>query len=215
MLAKRQVYFIDIKKCLREAQNLIPLLKISAKTAGRAENRELVEGYEQDLQKLKGELESAEGFAEEDDRARLLGNGRHEEVVELNTRAMVAQKKMQESTSMLSEAERAGSDTITTGASVLEELERQKEMLGHSRGTLGDLSTQISKARTVMNDIWSQMNTVSILKIIIIIVLVIACCSVVYFRFIWSPDKSEQTPSPPLIPPFGTPTPGMPTVDGS
>jgi len=214
---KRQHFFLDIKKCLREAQKLIPSMIISAKTSGRAENRELVEGYEQALQKLKEELETAEGSAEEDDRARLLGNRRGEEVIELNTRAMVAQKTMQESTSILSDAERMGSDTIRHGGSILEELERQKEMIGHSRGTLGDFNSKLSEARSVMNDVWSKMNTVSVLKIIIITVLIVACCSVVYFRFIWSPDKSGQSaPAPPLLPPFVAPTSGMmPTGDGS
>jgi len=212
---KRQKIFVDIKKNLREAQALIPSMIISSRTAGRAENRELVEGYEQALKKLKEELEVALYEAEQHDTVILLGNKRQDDrMVNLHpTRSMAAQQQMQQSTSILEDASRTGEETLNTGVSVLEELGRQREVLGHSRNALGDINTQLAKARTVMNEIWGKMTISSILRGIIIIALIFACCFVVYFRFIWSP--SSESPWLPDLPPLIPPTGGPPTGGGN
>jgi len=212
----RQRIFLEVNRHLGEAQDVIPLLRFSARSLG-AENLELVNGYELALQKLKEELKSAENFAEEDDRARLFGRRNELEHDELNdTREMVAQRKMQESINILQEAERNVDISINSGAGTLVELGRQKEIIKGSRQALSNINSKLSKAKSVMNDIWTKTTKTSIIKGVIIIVLVIACIFVIYFRYIWSPDPGNRASGPAVnpVPPVESPISPPPVTPG-
>uniref|UniRef100_A0A6B2LFS7 Vesicle transport v-SNARE N-terminal domain-containing protein n=1 Tax=Arcella intermedia TaxID=1963864 RepID=A0A6B2LFS7_9EUKA len=203
----RQKNIMEVKKLFNEARELIGLMNsaiVSSGTTERMEYKKLIEGYGQALENLKKELQVAEGKSRMDDRGRILNynpeNGEYEPTP-LASRGESAQEMMRNTTQILHDVERTGSGTVQSGADVLVELEKQREILAQSRFTLQNLTANLVKARGIMNDIWTNMTLTGIVKGLIILVLLVSCFCVVYFRFIWVPEKiiNVLPPSPPVV----------------
>jgi len=208
---KRQATLMEIRKILyRDAEDVMKVMKISARSAGNVEYKEIIMVYEENLNKLKVELDRTIEAANADDLRQLLPV-KDEIEIDLTPHPSIvkAQLKMRESTTILAHTERMGEDTIHSGSRTLEELDRQREIMLHSKDTLDSLNNRLTKARDVMNDIWGKMNVTSLLKGLIILTLIVACFCVIYFRFIWNP-KGSSSPSEFFAFPAG-PSPTAPT----
>lgn len=68
--------------------------------------------------------------------------------------------------------------------SILQDLHRQRQTIGHARDTLHGADDNISRARRVLTSMSRRITTNKLIMIGIILLLLVSICLVVYYKYI-------------------------------
>ena len=117
---------------------------------------------------------------------------------------MATTERTNRQTDKLRAAHQVCLETEQIGASIMEDLESQKQTIAHARATLAGASAGLDKSAKILRGMGRRALKNKVLMIVIIITLVIMISFIIWFNWFHHPAEPSP-PSPPLPPPLPPP----------
>jgi len=160
---------------------------LNVPSASRTKLQARLKTHKSDFEKLKRDVKTASSRASgPTDRELLLavsnGTDLDSASVDQRARLLAGTERLAESSSRLQDSHRIALETETVGASVLEDIRRQREQILHTRTTLTEADSYIDKASRTLKIMTRRMATSRVITILIIVVLVALILFVVYAK---------------------------------
>jgi len=187
---ERKVTLRAIDREIDEATEIFSQMDIeivNMPSASRSRLQARLKNHKSDLEKLKRDVKAVASRAPgPTDREQLLsarnGTDLDSAAVDQRARLLMGTERLAESSLRLQESHRVALETETVGASVLDDLRRQREQILHTRNTLTEADSYIDKASRTLRTMSRRMATSRAITILIIIILVALILFVVYAK---------------------------------
>jgi len=182
----------DADRCLQEASDLLKAMELEAQAHDPSKRDSLrvhVANCRSDVIRVKKELRAARITVaqrrSDSNRASLFGDGNSDlESGSLDQRAHMLDttQKLERGSEMILESRRNIAETESIGASILEDLQSQRNTISRARDNLGNVDTGIDQSNSLISTMHRRAMMNKIIVYVVLAIVGMACLGIIYAR---------------------------------
>ena len=216
---ERESLVASTSKAIESAEEVVQQMELEARSASGDAKREglaQAQDYKVALMNMRTQLKQARASDKANERARealLEGTDRalRMESEAEHARMAATTTRLQKGTDTIRAACQVAIETEAVGASIMSDLENNRQTIEHARSTLGYANQGLAKSKRLLQGMGRRARCNRVLMVVIIVVLAALIVTIIWLNWFYHPCGAEDNPcSPPPAPP---PSPWAPMVE--